>query len=41
MKFELCSDIVLGRAVTTSPSTGLEVFVPGRLDVFPNTSGEL
>ena len=34
MKFELCSGIVLGRAVTTSPSTGLEVFAPGRPDVF-------
>jgi hypothetical protein len=41
MKFELYSDIVLGRAVTTSPGIGLEVAVPGRPDVFLNTSGEL
>ena len=41
VKFELCSDIVLGRVVTTSPNTGLEVSVPGRPDVFPNTTGEL
>jgi len=34
MKFEVGSGIVLGRAVTTSPSTGLEVFAPGRLDMF-------
>jgi len=40
VKFEVCSGIVLGRAVTTSPNTGLEVFAPGRLDMFPNTTWE-
>ena len=34
VKFEVCSGIVLGRALTTSPSTGLEVSVPGRPDMF-------
>ena len=41
VKFWWCSGIVLGRAVTASPSTGVEVSVPGRLDVFPHTTGEL
>ena len=43
VKFEVCSGIVLGRAVTTSPSTGLEVFAPGRPDVFlgPEPQGTL
>ena len=43
MKFQLGSGIVLGRAVTTSPNTGLEVSVPGRPDVFlsPEPQGTL
>jgi hypothetical protein len=43
MKFQLCSGIVLGRAVTTSPNTGLEVFAPGRPDMFlsPEPQGTL
>jgi hypothetical protein len=43
VKFEVCSDIVLGKAVTTSPNTGLEVSVPGRLDMFlsPEPQGTL
>ena len=43
VKFEVCSGIVFGRAVTTSPSTGLEVAVPGRLDMFlgPEPQGTL
>jgi hypothetical protein len=43
VKFWWCFGIVLGRAVTTSPSTGLEVAVPGRPDVFlsPEPQGTL